>query len=77
MKIYKLRKDNWKYEIPEKSSHYSFYDLQDYINKSGVKKALKERKKYKRPNDFILILKFLAFYYLLIGFIILLGKLGL
>jgi len=81
MKVYKLKKGTWKYKSPGNSASYSLNDFQNYLNKSRVEKALKERKKfikkYKRPNSFVLILKLLAFYYALIGFIILLSKLGL
>jgi uncharacterized protein (DUF927 family) len=79
-KIYKLEKRPRKYKVPSGSSSKSLYDFQMYLNKSRVQKALNARKKvtkkYKRPNDFLLALKLLAFYYALIGFVILLSKLA-
>jgi hypothetical protein len=80
-KIYKLKPKCEKYNLPVNGSEKSFHDFQLYINKSRVEKALKTRKelvkKYKKPNSFVLILKLLALYYALVGFIILLSKLGL
>ncbi len=79
-KIYRLEKKLIKYKIPTDNPSKSFYDFQMYINRSRLQKAFKARKKlikkYKKPNDFVLILKLLAFYYALVGLIILLSKIG-
>ncbi|MCK9615299.1 MAG: hypothetical protein M0R48_07345 [Candidatus Omnitrophica bacterium] len=79
-KIYKLEKRPSKYKVPTAHSSKSLYDLQMYLNKSRVRKGLNARKKlvkkYKRPNGFLPMLKLLAFYYALVGLVILLAKLG-
>jgi len=78
MKVYVLKKDNWKYKTPINEASYSLYNFQNYVNKSRVQRALKEHKKfikkYKRPNSFVLMLELIVFYYLLVGLIVLLGK---
>jgi len=80
-KIYKIRPTCEKYKPYVDSSAKSSYDLQMAVNKWRVQKALNARKKtgkkYKKPNSFVLILKLLAFYYALLGLMILLSKLGL
>lgn len=80
-KVYKLKKNLKKYKAPANGFSKSFYNFQMYVNKSRVQRALKARKKfikkYKRHNPLVLILKLLAFYYLLVGLRVLLGKMGL
>ena len=86
-KIYKL-KDDLKYEIPPKKSERSFYDLMMYVTRRKLQITLANReklfkelsqiypKKYKKTNDFLLGFLLLAFYYLLILFIICLSNCG-
>jgi len=75
-KIYKLKANPGKYKTSASGSPKSFYDLQMNLNKRRVKKALKIQKRFKRPNPWLQILQLLAFYYALVGFIILLSHLG-
>ena len=75
-KIYKLKANPGKYKVPLDKSARRLYNFRRYVNRSRVKKALKVQKKFKRPNPRLQILQLLAFYYGLVGFIILLSHLG-
>ncbi|MBU1121803.1 MAG: hypothetical protein KKF54_03790 [Candidatus Omnitrophica bacterium] len=82
-KVYKLKDEYFKCEIPINDSSKALYDFKTYINKRKLQNALDARnkliKKYNKPkrvNSWVLIFSLLAGYYLLVGFIILLSKLG-
>jgi hypothetical protein len=74
-KIYKLRKGCKKFSAsPENLGPLRSLELR--FNKRRVQKILKARKRFKRLNPWLHLLRLLAFYFGLVGFMVLLSRLG-
>ena len=78
-KVYIL-KDGLKYDAPKDAASKQRYDFRMFINKKKLQAQRNERKKlikkYTKPDYFVQVLGLMAFYYLFIGFLILMSKLG-
>ena len=78
-KVYIL-KDDLKYDVPKDAASKTRYDFRMFINKRKLQTRLNERKKliekHTKPDYLVQVLGLMAFYYLFVGLLILISKLG-
>jgi len=82
-KVYKLKGDS-KYEFPVNATNKAYYDFRLHVNKRKLQSSIDSRnelikkynKKPKRVDSSASVLLLMVLYYLFIGILVLLSKLG-